>query len=272
MTVKPNPNPARITDASWWFMDQLVHNLAPGSQNGGIYANKRGHHNTRAANDANWPGDYSVRDPEDRGGPADKASAYDWTFPDAQRGDYRTISKFMKRIIASGKDSEDPRLDGWHDIYGQADSDGHVEGWDCRRLVDITSDSSHLWHIHMSEDRDKVADYENKRRMLSVLSGESLAEWRGQTSPPAPAPTPPVQPSQLPHFANGSRTLRLLDPQLRGTDVLWVQRFIGPARAGVADGIYGPGTTSGVRWYQGMRGLAVDGVVGPNTWRHLLQR
>ena len=34
-----NPNPSRITDASWWFMEQLLL-LQPGSRNGGIFANK----------------------------------------------------------------------------------------------------------------------------------------------------------------------------------------------------------------------------------------
>ena len=50
-----NPNPSRITDASWWLMEQLLA-LQPGTANGGIYANRSGYHNTRSANQQNWPG------------------------------------------------------------------------------------------------------------------------------------------------------------------------------------------------------------------------
>ena len=53
------------------------------------------------------------------------------------------------------------------------------------------------------------------------------------------------------------------------SDVRYVQRFIGGKHAGTADGIYGPATVAGVRWYQDMRGIAVDGVVGRTTWRHM---
>lgn len=70
----------------------------------------------------------------------------------------------------------------------------------------------------------------------------------------------------------GARVLMLTMPRTRGDDVRHVQRFIGPRRAGAADGIYGPQTERGVRWYQKMRGLRVDGIVGPRTWSHILGR
>ena len=173
-----NPNPSRITDASWWLMEQLL-KLQPGTQNGGIYANKSGYHNTRAANQQSWPGNYSTRDAEDQGGPADKAAAYDWTFPDAQSGSYGTIARYSGRLLASGRDAADPRLNGWKEFFGQTDSDTAVEGWDFRRDQAASSDSSHLWHIHLSEDRDKVTSLDNKKALLSVLRGETVAQWRG---------------------------------------------------------------------------------------------
>lgn len=192
-----NPNPARITDASWWLMEELL-KLQPGSLNGGIYANKSGYHNTRAGNASN---DYSVRDAEDQGGPSDKAAAYDWTFPEAQSrallslevdpdahqrlpstvtaatSNYTNIARFSNRLLASGRDPDDPRLNGWREFFGQTDNDNTVEGWDFRYRQSSSSDASHLWHIHLSEDRDKVESFENKEALLSVLRGETVAEW-----------------------------------------------------------------------------------------------
>ncbi len=164
-----NPNPALITDASWWLMQQLQA-LQPGTLNGGIYDDKPGYHNTRARNK---PDNYSVRDAVDQGGPPDKAAAYDWTFPDAQAGRYATIAKYSSRLLAAGRDPEDHRLDGWREFFGQADSDTDVEGWDFRENEAATSNKSHLWHIHLSENRNQVESMDNKRALLSVLRGES---------------------------------------------------------------------------------------------------
>lgn len=79
----------------------------------------------------------------------------------------------------------------------------------------------------------------------------------------------PDKPSPPGGVAPGLRILYLTRPQLRGADVTFVQRFIGPAKCGAADGIYGPATERGVRWYQKMRGIGVDGIVGPATWRNM---
>ena len=173
-----NPNPARVTEAGWWLMEQLLA-LEPGSKNGGIYADKSGYHNTRAANQAKWPGNYSIRDAPDQGGPADKAAAYDWTFPSAQGGNYGRIAVYCTRLMAASKDRNDPRMNGWREWFGQADNDSQVEGWDRRYNKSASSDDSHLWHIHLSENREKVEDFDNKRALLSVLRGETASQWLG---------------------------------------------------------------------------------------------
>lgn len=56
-----------------------------------------------------------------------------------------------------------------------------------------------------------------------------------------------------------------------GSEVTYLQRGLTAAlREGlVADGQFGPATEAAVRSYQSSRGLAVDGVVGPNTWYDL---
>jgi len=263
-----NPNPARITDAQWWLMEQLLA-LEPGSASGGIYAPKPGYHGTREENLQRWPGNYSIREAEDLGGPSDKAAAFDWTFRSALRGDYSRIGIYMRRILASAKDQADLRLNGWREFYGQANSDSHVEGWDTRHGMPITSDASHLWHIHGSEDRDKVESFPNKVALLSVVRGETVAQWQGTNPPPPPPPAPSPGIVTLPTYRPGSRLLHLTDPLMLGTDVLFVQRWIGPAQCGIADGVYGPHTTAGVRWYQRMRGITVDGVCGRQTFRQM---
>lgn len=165
-----------ITDAYGWLWEQLQL-LEPGTQLGGIYANKPGYHNARN----NLPAyDYSVTDnPPDWGGPGWAAAAIDWTFPEAQRGDYSRISIYTKRLIDSGKDRDDPRMNGWREVYGNADTDTYVEGYDFRYQCDVTSDSSHLWHIHLSENRDQTESYDNKAALLSVLAGETVEQWLG---------------------------------------------------------------------------------------------
>lgn len=258
-----NPNPNLITDATWWLWERL-HALEPSTQLGGIYANKSGYHNTRSANQRSWPGNYSARDAEDLTGP-DKASALDWTFPEAQRGDYGRISKYAGRLLASGRDMDDPRLNGLREFYGNADWDLEVEGWDARYLRTASSDSSHLWHIHFSFDRSLSDDMDNMRAILSVVAGETVTQWRGQ-APVPPVPVPAPRPPGLPAQPPGTRDLRRGS---RGTDVAFVQKYIGPAHCGPADGDYGPTTEAGVRWYASIRGVPysrTDGVVDRWTW------
>ncbi len=172
-----NPNPARITDASWRFSQELLV-LEHSTTNGGTYVNKPGYHGTRAENIARdgVDGDYSVRHPLDKLGPDDKTAGYDWVFPDAQDGDYRTIAKYGKRVRAA-YDARDLRLYGWREVLGQTDTDTTPEGLDFDGWYQRTPDPSHSWHKHFSEHRAFVASWDNKLCMLSVLSGESLVDY-----------------------------------------------------------------------------------------------
>lgn len=89
---------------------------------------------------------------------------------------------------------------------------------------------------------------------------------------PPVKPKPPAKPSNgLPPYTNGRRTLKLTSPQMKGTDVLALQHFIGAAQCGKADGVFGAKTKAGVIWYQRMRGLSPDGEVGPKTWAPILK-
>lgn len=159
-----------VDQSMFWLRNQL-HALEPDdSEDGGIYANKSGYHNTRKANS---PKNYSVRDAIDQAGPSDKAAGIDWTFHSAQRGNYATIALYCQRLLTASR-ARDPRLAGWREWYGQADSDSAVEGWDLRYRRAVSSDRSHLWHIHFSEVRAFTASEINKSALRSVLSGETL--------------------------------------------------------------------------------------------------
>lgn len=181
-----------ITDAMWWLWLRL-HELEPTSELGGILAWKRGFHSTGQYNLDRYPGDYSIRDAPNRAGPwwRNKASALDWTFPEAHGGDYRRIAKYMQRLLASARDQADPRLDlGVFGFFGQADNDGHVEGWNEYREQDQTSDPSHLFHIHFDLLRSMCGDFWAMWALLTVLMGWTVAQWRASLPGAAPAPQP----------------------------------------------------------------------------------
>jgi len=57
--------------------------------------------------------------------------------------------------------------------------------------------------------------------------------------------------------------LRLTRPFMEGSDVAFVQRWVGADD----DGVFGPATEARVKRYQRIVGLEPDGVVGLATWR-----
>lgn len=68
-----------------------------------------------------------------------------------------------------------------------------------------------------------------------------------------------------------SRLLRLNTPLMQGPDVLEVQeKLVGLGfDPGTPDGIFGESTSKSLRRFQDVRGLKVDGLVGPLTWKEL---
>jgi hypothetical protein len=58
----------------------------------------------------------------------------------------------------------------------------------------------------------------------------------------------------------------------KGPEVVAIQYLLrAEGYALAADGTFGPQTTSAVKNFQQTKGLAVDGIVGPNTWKALVQ-
>lgn len=69
-------------------------------------------------------------------------------------------------------------------------------------------------------------------------------------------------------MVSASRFLRIMDPYMKGPDVLAVQQRLyqlGYYR-GAIDQIYGPETATAVKAFQSAQGLTADCIVGPETW------
>ena len=180
-------------------------------------------------------------------GPGDCSAAGDWTFRDAQGGMYGTIATYSSRLLNA---TTDVRLSGWREFYGQADGDSEVEGWDWYLNQAVSSDSTHLWHIHLSEMRCNAESWLNKSALLSVLRNESMPHWLATMTWPS-----------------WDDVVTPLELNSRGIAVWMVQDVVGA----VPDGDFGPATQAAVRSWQNTRGLANDGVVGQQTWDALGQ-
>jgi hypothetical protein len=194
-----NPSPTRITAALFWFWCEFQ-KMEPHARLGGVYANKPGYHNIRKALPRT---DYSVRSTIDRSGPDDKSAAIDITFPDAQGGEYATIERYSRRLLASGRDRHDERGNYLREFFGNTNADHLVDGWDYQQVCGSTSpDDTHLWHIHISIGRGHVTDYKAMRALLSILDGESVATWRlHEARLLLPAPKPKLVPVVPRHSA-----------------------------------------------------------------------
>jgi peptidoglycan hydrolase-like protein with peptidoglycan-binding domain len=129
----------------------------------------------------------------------------------------------------------------------------HSWGWTPRIYTGL---DPHTGHAHFSSRYTAAAGG-------SEPWGVAATFGPGRPDAEPPKPPPPVQ------HPPGRRRLQQHDPLLSGADVTYVQHWIGSRQCGPADGRYGPNTAAGVRWYQRMRGLAVDGIVGPRTWRNM---
>lgn len=271
-----NPNPTRISAALWRFWTEFKA-FEKGAQYGGTFAPKPGYHSYRSRLGS---GDYSVGEVAlDRQGSAEKCSAIDITLSDAN------MVKYSKRLDAAMK-AKDKRLyiNGQpilREYIGTLDNrtvrcymltGGKPQGVGADSGPDSGRDKSHLWHIHISFIRKFAELWDAFERVLSILKGETYSAWAKRhnvvvTPKPQPTkPTKPTKPAGLPSYKNGSRELKA---GMRGTDVKYVQVFIGSARMGKADGEAGPKFTAGVKWYQRMRGLSSDGIVGKRTWANM---
>jgi hypothetical protein len=115
--------------------------------------------------------DYSVQQADDQAGPGYAASALDVTLSDA---DMKAVSKRLNAAVNAG----DPRLRCLREWYGTIDG-LTVTGRDVRTGNYLTSDDSHLWHVHLSFYRRWADDETEARQVAAVCTGSSSTTTPG---------------------------------------------------------------------------------------------
>ena len=181
-----NPHPTHITEPMWWFIEQWEI-LEPETVFAGAWGNFKPGYHCDAFNltHKGWLPDYSLKLPDDlvMGTWLENyGAAIDITFPSAQNGNYTNIRKYSDRIKAAWK-ARDPRLKGWREVLCNcSDGDSSADGFDIPGHYERTPDDTHKWHIHFSVLRKYVNDLVVYEAMMSILKGETLAQWeaRGQ--------------------------------------------------------------------------------------------
>lgn len=115
-----------------------------------------------------------------------------------------------------------------------------------------------------------------------LLDYLELADPGGGDVTPPPPPDPDTTPDPPPaggdHYEDIMGTLTTVGRGDRGDDVKRAQAWLAAAgyppsgsykSNGQPDGIYGSGTETAARAFQSAKGIASDGIVGPDTWRKL---
>lgn len=78
-----------------------------------------------------------------------------------------------RRILAAMKAG---RLDEVREFYGNVDGDQVVDGWDNVRDRAASSDSSHLWHWHLTIDRRHCRNQQLMQRILATALGDTVED------------------------------------------------------------------------------------------------
>jgi hypothetical protein len=106
-------------------------------------------------------------------------------------------------------------------------------------------------------------------RDASTVAGFGRPDWAKAGAAPKPSkpatPKPAPKPSKAPAFPGPV----LQYPPMRKTETArkWQEQMRKRGWDIAVDGWYGPASKTVCRNFQGEKGLSVDGLVGPNTWR-----
>lgn len=175
----------------WWFIEELERMEGPDTAFAGAWGRfKPGYHcdawelwnHTDKNGNHIWRNDYSLFLPDDKvlGTALEQfGAAVDWTFLSAQAGNFTNFRKYGSRIRAAWV-AHDPRLRGWREVLCQGDGDNPADGYDFVSWTERTPDDTHRWHMHFSCLRKFLSTLRVYRAMISILKGETLAQWLAQ--------------------------------------------------------------------------------------------
>lgn len=251
-----------------------------------------GYHIARRLNPA---GNYSIVRPQDRGGcgPDDASTAVDMTMSTAD------MILCTTRLAAVHNSTTDPRRKYLNAFNGWTGT-GDARRYDVYARRTMYASPDHKWHVHLEIRRIYATSWTATNAILSILRGETAAEYLTSigvvpeqappvvmppkpgppkpavAAPAAPAPgrtapaAPPVKaapvrpkPPAYPGRVMRRNTSTAIDHDLRK----WQQRMRERGWKSVtADGLFGPKTESAVRRFQGACKVPVDGRIGPQTW------
>lgn len=215
---------------------------ATGGVGSGIAAQKTGYHDSR---NNNPPGNYSVVLPLDRWGqgPSDGAAAIDITLSDAK------MIKFTKMLMA-GLDRKDPRLKGIKEVIGTRDGRNvvrYTRNSPTSAPVWAGSDSSHLWHIHISLFRAYINNWSVLKGIVDFLNGVAGTSSSG---------------------SKGIFAVLGLKRGDKGEEVRLLQVMLTTSGfpCGAIDGVYGPSVSAAVVKMRRANGSSVTADQGMNPW------
>jgi hypothetical protein len=174
---------------------------------------------------------------------------------DAQKADWPKITEYFKGVISV--------LDlGRVGMYGGYDPirwgfDDHLITWGWQ---------TYAWSGGRRDQRIHLYQYLNDQRVGGVDCDYDLAyktdygQWK-----PGVLPTVPVEPPAYPPFPGRIITQ---PPIMRGADVkVWQTQMKKRGWRVDADGAFGSGSERVLRAFQDEKGMMVDGVLGPLSWR-----
>ncbi|HET8581779.1 MAG TPA: hypothetical protein VFL65_00895 [Jatrophihabitans sp.] len=132
----------------------------------GDQAHTYGYHRARAVLPSS---DYSCQLADDRAGDAWSASALDLTPTGAE------AQRLITQRLIDATARKDPRLLAVREFFGSVDG-RNVTGRDVRGGYAVTSDDSHLWHVHLSIFRRYANDAAALAPIVDVVAGNSKEE------------------------------------------------------------------------------------------------
>jgi len=144
----------------------------PAAVNAGVIGDASHDYGYHRGRDYVGADDYSAQYPQDLAGDGQAACGLDlsWT----AEGPQFDVSA---RLLAA---AADPRMYPVREFYGSTDG-LDVCGWDYTGGYPVSSDDSHLWHVHLSIHREHANDWAALAPIADVIAGAGSA----------PAPSPP---------------------------------------------------------------------------------